>query len=90
VVEIQRRRHSIEMKKVVAGMEVVGTQTKVEDTVGNGTVVKIMVKEQTDCGVIMIILRGEVAWVTVLPNGEATEQAMTSQSQKGAISHGVW
>lgn len=61
MVEIQRRRHSIEMKKVVVGMEVVGTQMKVEDTVGNGTVVKIMEKEQTDGGVIMIIFRGEVA-----------------------------
>lgn len=49
------------MKKVVVGMEAVGTQMKVVDTVGNGTVVKIMVKEQTDGGVIMIIFRGEVA-----------------------------
>jgi len=61
VVEIQRRGHSIEMKKVVVGMEEVGTQMKVEGTVGNGTIVKIMVKEQTDGGVITIIFRGEVA-----------------------------
>jgi len=61
VVEIQRRRHSIEMKRVVVGMEVVGTQMKVEGTIGNGTIVKIMVKERTDGGVIMIIFRGEVA-----------------------------
>jgi hypothetical protein len=89
VVEIQRRRHSIEMKKVVIGMEVVRTQMKVEGTIGNGTVVKIVGKEETDGGVIMIILRGEVAWVTVLPNGKAARQMMTMQGQEEAISHGV-
>jgi hypothetical protein len=90
VVEMQRRRHSIEMKKVVVGMEVGGTQRKPEGTIGNGTTVKIMAKEETGGGVIMIILRGEVASVTVLPNGEATGQMMTLQGQEDAISHGVW
>jgi hypothetical protein len=75
--------------KVVVGMEVVGTQMKL-DNEGNGTIVKILVKEEADGGMIMIIFRGKVVQVIVLANGEATEQAMTTHSQEETISHGVW
>jgi hypothetical protein len=78
------------MKKWVVGMEVVGTQMKVEGTEGNGTIVKILVKEETDGGMIMITFRGKVTQVIVLANGEATEQAMTTRGQEETINHGVW
>jgi hypothetical protein len=89
IVEISRSL-GIKMKMVVIGVEVgVGKQTKVEDSVGSGIMAKMMVVEETDGRIIMMILRGEVALVTVPASGGARGWMRTTQSQEEDIRRGV-
>lgn len=78
------------MKSVAIGVEVVvGTLIKLEDGVGNGMRMKMMIVEETNGGMMVMILRGEVVLVTVPTSGGETGQIMTMQDQEEDISHGV-
>lgn len=89
IVEISRSL-GIVMKMIVIGIEVVvGRWMKVVGRIGSGIMAKMMVLEETDGRIIMMILRGEVALVTVPASGGARGQMRTTQSQEEDISHGV-
>lgn len=89
IVEISRSL-GIKMKMVVIGIEVVvGRWTKVEGRIGSGIMAKMMVLEETDGRIIMMVLRGEVALVTVPASGGARGQMRTTQGQEEDISRGV-
>lgn len=89
IVEISRSL-GIVMKMIVIGIEVVvGRWMKVEDRIGSGKMAKMMVLEETDGRIIMMILRGEMALVTVPASGGARGQMRTTQGQEEDISHGV-
>lgn len=82
------RSLGIKMRAVVIRVEVVvGTQMKVEDDVGSGMIMKVMVIQGTDGGV-MVILGGERLVTVPAPGGE-TEQMVTMQGQEENVSHGV-
>lgn len=89
IVEISRSL-GIKMKMVVIRIEVVvGRWTKVEGRIGSGIMTEMMAVEEADGGIIMMVLRGEVALVTVLAIGGARGQMRTTQGQEEDISHGV-
>jgi hypothetical protein len=89
VVEISRSL-GIKKKMVLIGIEVVvGRWTKVEGRIGSGIMTKMMVLEETDGRIIMMVLRGEVALVTVPVSGGARGQMRTTHGQEEDISRGV-
>jgi hypothetical protein len=89
IVEISRSL-GIKMKMVVIGIEVVvGRWTKVEGSIRSGIMAKMMVLEETDGKIIMMVVRGEVALVTVPARGGARGQMRTAHGQEENVSHGV-
>lgn len=88
--EISRRGFRIKVKMVAIKVEVVvGNQLKVEDDVGGGMIMKMMVVEGIDGGMMVMTLRREVLLMTFLTSGGETGQVMTAQGQKEDLRHGV-
>lgn len=89
IVEISRSL-GIKMKMVIIGIRVVvGRWMKVEGRIGSGIMAKVIVLEETDGRIIMMVLRGEVAQVTVPASGGARGKMRTTQGQEEDVSHGV-